>query len=98
VCDAFLHLLEHGEAGEIYNVCSNRPFSLQHVIDIFVELTGHRIKVEVDPRFMRANEVHRLCGSADKLERLLLQHGVVLESPPLEDTLSSMLAAVATDA
>jgi nucleoside-diphosphate-sugar epimerase len=93
VCDAYLRLLECGEAGEIYNVCSNRPFTLRHVLDVFTELTGHRIRVEIDPRFVRPNEVHRLCGSADKLERLLAAHGAKLQVPSLEDTLRQMLAS-----
>ena len=97
VCGAFLHLLECGETGEIYNICSNRPFSLRHVIDTFVRLTGHQIQVEIDPRFVRANEVHHLCGSSDKLDRLLLRHGILLQSPPLEDTLKRMLTAAALD-
>ncbi|SCK37745.1 UDP-glucose 4-epimerase [Variovorax sp. HW608] len=91
VCDAYLHLLRWGETGEVYNVCSNRPFTLQHVIDMFARLTGHQIRIEVDARFVRPNEVHRLCGSADKLERLLAQHGATLRSPPLDDTLEQML-------
>jgi hypothetical protein len=29
-----------------------------------VDSTGHRIEVEVDPKLVRANEVHRLCDPA----------------------------------
>lgn len=91
VCDAYLHLLRWGIRGEIYNVCSNRPYTLKHVIDTFIRLSGHSIRIEVDPRFVRPNEVHRLCGSADKLEALLARHGVSLYAPPLEETLQGML-------
>lgn len=93
VCDAYLHLLRWGEPGEIYNVCSNRPFTLQHVIDTFVRLTGHAMRIECDPRFVRANEVHRLCGSSEKLNQLLAAHGAKLRVPSLEDTLGQMLAS-----
>ncbi|WP_137890767.1 GDP-mannose 4,6-dehydratase [Ramlibacter sp. 2FC] len=93
VCDAYLRLLQHGEPGQTYNVCSGRPYTLQHVIDTLAQLTGHNIRVEVNPAFVRANEVHRLCGSPAKLQALLTAHGATLDHPPLEDSLRHMLAA-----
>lgn len=91
VCDAYLLLLSHGEPGEAYNVCSGQPYTLQHVIDTFEQLTGHSIKVEVDSRFVRPNEVHRLCGDPAKLNKVATQHGGALQMPSLKDTLESML-------
>ncbi|RYG58055.1 MAG: NAD-dependent epimerase/dehydratase family protein [Alphaproteobacteria bacterium] len=94
VCDAYLSLLVHGEPGETYNVCSGRPYELQHVIDSFERLTSHEIAISVNPEFVRANEVHRLCGNPAKLDTLLARHGCQLEALPLDKTLSDMLAAV----
>jgi len=68
VCDAYLRLLERGVPGQAYNVCSGVPHTLASVIETLVTLTGHRIAVNVNPSFVRANEVHRLCGSPDKLK------------------------------
>lgn len=96
VCSAYLQLLQHGEPGETYNVCSGQPYTLQHVIDTFTRITGHEIQVEADPAFVRANEVHRLCGSPAKLQALLARKGCMLDNPPLEDTLLRMLAAAGT--
>jgi nucleoside-diphosphate-sugar epimerase len=87
VCDAYLALLAHGVPGEVYNVCSGQPYTLQHVIALLSGITGHTMDVQVNPAFVRANEVHRLCGSPDKLLRAtgaLPAHG-------LEQTLSWML-------
>lgn len=98
VCNAYLQLLQHGEAGETYNVCSGQPYTLQHVIDTLTRITGHQIEVEVNPAFVRANEVHRLCGSPAKLQALLARHGGTLDNPPLEDTLRRMLAAAGANA
>jgi len=95
VCEAYLLLLAHGAPGEAYNVCSGRPYTLQFVIDTFEQLTGHRMKVEVDPRFVRPNEVHRLCGCPDKLDRVASMHGTPLTIPSLQETLQSMLAHAA---
>ncbi|SCX72731.1 NAD-dependent epimerase/dehydratase family protein [Variovorax sp. EL159] len=95
ICDAYLLLLAHGKVGEAYNVCSGQPYTLQHIIDTFEELTGHIMKVDVDPRFVRPNEVHRLCGNPDKLQRIASKHGIPLQMPLLKDTLQRMLASTA---
>ena len=98
VCRAYLQLLQHGEPDQTYNVCSGQPCALQYVIDELTRITGHHIKVEVNPAFVRANEVHRLCGSPAKLQALLAAHGAKLHNPPLEDTLRRMLAAAGANA
>lgn len=95
VCSAYLHLVQHGEPGQIYNVCSGRPYTLQHVVDTLEQITGHVMQIEVNPVFVRANEVHRLCGSPVKLQALLANHGATLAHPALEDTLRRMLASAA---
>jgi GDP-6-deoxy-D-talose 4-dehydrogenase len=89
VCDAYLALLDKGVAGEIYNVCSGQPHTLQEVISILTELTGHHLDVQVNPAFVRANEVHRLCGSAHKLRACTGQ----LLPYTLQETLEWMLEA-----
>ena len=94
VCGAYLQLLQHGEPGQTYNVCSGRPYALQYMINELTRITGHQIRVEVNPAFVRANEVHRLCGSPAKLQALLAAHGAKLHNPPLEVTLRRMLNAV----
>ena len=88
VCDAYLRLLQVGQPGQTYNVCSGRPVSLKMVIDALIRITGHSIQVNVNPKFIRANEVHRLCGSPSKLEACIGS----LKHPALEDTLRWMLS------
>lgn len=87
VCDAYLCLLESGVPGQIYNVCSGTPYTLQYVIDKLEQITNHCIEVRVNPALVRANEVHRLCGDPNKL----LSCTGSLVMPPLEDTLRWML-------
>jgi GDP-6-deoxy-D-talose 4-dehydrogenase len=67
VTDAYLKLLDKAVVGETYNICSGKTYTLHQVIDTLVELTGHKIKLVVNPAFVRANELHRLCGDASKL-------------------------------
>ena len=92
VCDAYLALLAHGQPGEVYNVCSGEPYSLQHVINTLTELTGHSTEAKVNPAFVRANEVHRLCGDPTKLLRLCEQAQVALKQPSLRGMLAWMLS------
>ena len=97
VCAAYLALLDHGHVGEVYNVCSGQPYSLQHVIDTLVELTGHSIEVNVNLSFVRSNEVYRLCGNPAKLHAVLAQAGGNLKQPSLHDMLAWMLAQTIND-
>ena len=97
VCDAYLKLLEHGEPGETYNICSGSAYTLQHLIDVLSYITSHKIEVHVNPAFVRQGEVHRLCGSPAKLDKLLAQAGCSLHHPSLESTLRGMLDASAGD-
>ena len=94
VCDAYLQLLQHGQPGQTYNVCSGRPYALQFVIDELTRITGHQIQVKGNPAFVRANELHRLCGSPAKLQAWLAAHGGTLHPPSLQATLRRMLQAV----
>ncbi|MDM0114688.1 GDP-mannose 4,6-dehydratase [Variovorax sp. J22R133] len=93
VCSAYMELLNHGEPGETYNVCSGQPYELQSIIDKFSSLTGHSLKVRIDSALVRANEVHRLCGNPAKLTALLAKRGRLLDAPPIESTLRRMLLA-----
>jgi nucleoside-diphosphate-sugar epimerase len=92
VCNAYLDLLTHGIAEECYNICSGNTHSLVDVIAILTRLSGHTLEIEVNPDFIRTNEVQRLCGNPQKLESCLGS----LEHPPLEDTLGWMLGAATT--
>ena len=92
VCEAYLQLLQHGSPGETYNVCSGLTYTLQQVISTLEDATKHSPRVEVNPAFVRANEVHRLVGDPSKLNNLLASFGTQLNNPSLKQTLISMLS------
>lgn len=71
VCNAYLGLLANGVPGEVYNVCSGRPYMLTHVLGLLEQITSHPIEVKVNPALVRSNEVHRLCGSPKKLQKCI---------------------------
>ena len=91
VCEVYLSLLEEGEPGEAYNVCTGRTYTLQQVVDELSALTGHTPRIDVNPAFVRANEVHRLCGDPAKLRALSRERGFAIPEFGLRETLESML-------
>ena len=80
-------LLESGIHGDVFNVCSGQGHSLLDVLQMMREISGHDLNVRVNPAFVRANEVHRLVGSSEKLD---LAIGKVADIP-LRETLTWML-------
>jgi nucleoside-diphosphate-sugar epimerase len=64
-------LLEADVAGEVVNVCSERPYTLQEVVEIVRKVSGHELEIRVNPQFVRSNEVSVLVGSAAKLRRMV---------------------------
>ncbi|UST62635.1 GDP-mannose 4,6-dehydratase [Pseudomonas moraviensis] len=89
VVKAYRGLIEARPVGQTVNVSSGKSHSLREVIDMCSAITGHQLAVEVNPAFVRANEVKILCGDNTRLCELV--HG--WDTPRLEETLSWMLAA-----
>lgn len=91
VCAAYLLMLQHGVRSETYNVCSSKTHTLQQVMKLLAKMTGHTLRVDVNTSFVRASEVHRLCGDPAKLHEMITQKGLALPSIPLQETLERML-------
>lgn len=91
VADAYRRLIELRPAGQTLNLCSGRMHSLREAIAMAEGITGHRMEVDVNPAFVRASEVRRLCGDPARLRALLPDW----DTPPLEQTLRWMLEAPA---
>ena len=87
VCEAYLRLLDKAAPGEVYNICTGAPVTLRSVIVLLEEITDHRMQINVNPAFVRSNEIHRLCGSPAKL----LAAAGEIPLPGLRDTLERML-------
>ncbi len=87
VVGSYRRLLETAPNGETFNVCSGTGHSLQEILQIMRELTGHHPEIRVNPAFVRASEVHRLIGSRARLERAIGETMLI----PLQETLQWML-------
>lgn len=88
VVQLYRRLLEAPAAvGQTFNVCTGQAWSLNDVLAMVREISGHDFEVRVNPAFVRQNEVKMLVGSRAKLD------AVVGEVPEiaLRDTLQWML-------
>lgn len=70
-----------------FNVCSGRTYQLQDIIQILERLSEHHINVNINPDFVRANEVKILQGNRAKLESVIGQ----IDDIPFDETLQWML-------
>nr|WP_255522424.1 GDP-mannose 4,6-dehydratase [Rugamonas sp. CCM 8940] len=89
VAASYRRLLAAAPAGQTFNICSGRAYSLGQALDMMGEIAGYRINVHVNPAFVRANEVARLVGDKRRLEAAV----GAFEAPPLADTLRWMYLA-----
>src|SRR5262245_36957430 len=81
-------LLERGEPGEVYNLCSGRSWSIQQVLDFLLEQsTVKGISVRVDPARFRPSDVMILEGDPSKIEKATGWRVAI----PFERTLEELL-------
>lgn len=92
VVRSYRRLLECETSGEIFNICSGIGHSLEQVLGIMRDLSGHFPEVSVNQTYVRANEIKKLIGSKAKLEARIGP----LENIPLHETLRWMYQAVDT--
>ncbi|MFK7733395.1 MAG: GDP-mannose 4,6-dehydratase [Pseudomonadales bacterium] len=87
VAEAYYRLsTQKNSSSEIINICSNEAMSLQEIISAMNTIAGYEIEVDVNPAFVRANDVLRLVGSNEKLFSLVGD----IERTPFVETLEWM--------
>lgn len=66
---AYSALLERPDAaGQTFNICSGKAFSLRDAISMIKEISGHDFEVKINPAFVRKDEVKILWGDRKKIE------------------------------
>ncbi|QIR75439.1 GDP-mannose 4,6-dehydratase [Sulfurospirillum diekertiae] len=88
-CKVYEKLLESTMDSDIVNLCSGKAISLMEIISLMNAIAGYEIEVKVNPSFVRDNEIKRLVGSTQKLEKTI-DHICPIE---LEETLRKMYEA-----
>ena len=77
---AYLLLMDKGESGKVYNVCSGIGRTLREVLETVAEIVGVGIDVTVDPARIRPADNHVIVGSSEKMRRLGWSLSHTLES------------------
>lgn len=87
VVRAYSGLIQSKPIGKTFNVCSGNLISLHEVVSLASQITGHQIQINVNPAFIRANEVTRLGGDCTQLLSFIPDW----KPRPLSNTLAWML-------
>lgn len=87
-------LMERGEPGETYHLCTGSGVSIGTIAETFGTLTGHPVACRQDPDTSRGWDAPRLVGDPAKTRTRTGWQPLI----PLEDTLSGVLASVRSSA
>jgi GDP-4-dehydro-6-deoxy-D-mannose reductase len=93
VVRAYRMLIESGEPGGVYNVCTGRDVSMAEVAQDLLRLAGAELELVTDPTLVRPVDVPVLRGDASRLHRATGWEPVI----PLAATLADVLASWAPD-
>jgi len=87
VVEAYIALLEKGNNGESYNVCSGKSISLNEIINIIADILSININKRIDSRRLRIIENPDIYGDIGKIK------SITGWSPKIKiyDTLSDMI-------
>jgi len=81
-------LLQRGEPGDVYNLCSGRSWAIQEILDFLLSQSiARKIEVREDANRLRPSDVAILYGSADKIRRVTGWEPAI----PFEQTLKDLL-------
>ena len=84
---AYTLLLEHGQAGEVYNVGTGVSHRIREMLDVLLSLAVVPIRIETDPTRIRLNDVPDLVCDARRLREATGWH----PRYRLEETLRDLL-------
>ncbi|MBM9591632.1 GDP-mannose 4,6-dehydratase [Leptospira sp. 201903075] len=70
IVSGYLTLIEKGESGEIYNICSGEERSIRYMVEELAKYSGKEIQFVVDAERVRASETSKVYGDNSKLKSL----------------------------
>jgi len=87
VVEGYFALLQHGVAGEIYNICSGIEYTLQSLLDELIALAGVSVQIQAEPARMRTAEQRRMRGDPHKIHAISGWHATMPIHESLRNTL-----------
>lgn len=88
VCEVYGRLLLTDCTQNIVNLASGRGIQLLDIIEMMQDIAGYNIEVEVNPAFVRRNEIETLTGSTDLLYKCVGH----VQQEAFKETLQKMYA------
>ena len=70
VVRAYWLIAAKGETGQIYNICSGQPMSIEALLELFFTAGNLRKRITVDEAALRVVDLDRVYGSNEKIRRL----------------------------
>lgn len=67
---AYWLAIEKGVPGEVYNISSEKAYSIEEILERLISLTKTEIKVEIDPARLRPQDTEIKLGNSQKFRRL----------------------------
>lgn len=86
VIKAFIILMEKGEKGSPYNVCSGKSYSIEEILQTLLKFTEKRIEIIEDEKRFRKADVPDIYGDYSKIEKIGWKPVI-----PLEKTLKDII-------
>jgi len=69
IVKAYELALRRCQSGEIYNITAQKPYSIKQGVEFLIKLSRQKIKVKIDKKLVRKNDIALLTGSARKFMR-----------------------------
>jgi len=66
---AYWLTMQRCEPGEVYNICSEKAWSIQEVTDLLLSLTSRRIQIQQNPSKMRPADIPVMQGDCTKFKK-----------------------------
>lgn len=94
VVRAYRLIIEHGEPGEAYNVCSGHDIAISELADRLVAMANREMRLEGDPSLQRPVDVPVLRGDYTKLHKATSWEPEIALDQTLSDLLDEWRARV----
>jgi GDP-4-dehydro-6-deoxy-D-mannose reductase len=63
VCDGLTAIAKKGKRGQVYNICSGNPISIEDILRGLIEASQLNVEIVIDKVRFQAADVNRIFGS-----------------------------------
>ncbi len=71
VIDIYFKLMTCNAKSDIVNICTGNVIKLKEILLCMQEIAGYKINIQVNPEFIRKNEIYSLKGSTKKMYNMI---------------------------